>query len=57
MQEALERLTISKTRTAPLYPQSVGIMELFVAVVEHLKKVVSNHKRDWDERLPIFPLD
>jgi hypothetical protein len=25
-------------------------------VEEHMRKVVSNHQRDWDERLPIFLL-
>jgi hypothetical protein len=57
MQEVLERLGISKTRTTPVHPQSDGMVERYVKTVEeHLRKVVSTHQRDWDERLPIFLL-
>ena len=57
MQEVLERLRVSKTRTTPLHPQSDGMVECYVKTIEeHLRKVVSTHQRDWDERLPIFLL-
>jgi hypothetical protein len=57
MQEFLERLGISKTRTIPLHPQSDGMVERYVKTVDELlRKVVSTHQRDWDERLPIFLL-
>jgi transposase InsO family protein len=52
--EVLKRLGVRKTRTTPLHPQSDGMVERYVKTVkEHLKKVVSIHQRDWDERLPI----
>jgi hypothetical protein len=56
MQGVLERLGISKTRTTPLHPQSDGMVERYVKMVEHLRKVVSTPQRDWDKRLLIFPL-
>jgi hypothetical protein len=57
MQEVLERLGISKTRTTALDPQSDGMVKRYVKTVEeHLRKVVSTHQRYWDERLPIFLL-
>ena len=57
MHEVLERLKISKIRTTPLYPQSDGMVERYVKTIEeHLRKVVSTHQWDWDERLPIFLL-
>jgi transposase InsO family protein len=41
MQEVMERLGISKTRTIPLHPQSDGMAERYVKMVEeHLRKVV-----------------
>jgi hypothetical protein len=57
MQEVLGRLGVSKTRTTPLHPQSDGMVERYVKTVEeHLRKVVSTHQQDWEERLPIFLL-
>jgi hypothetical protein len=57
MQEMLQRLGVGKTRTTPLHPQSDGMGERYVKTIEeHLRKVVSTHQRDWDERLPIFLL-
>jgi hypothetical protein len=57
MPEVLARLGIRKTRTTPLHPESDGMVERYVKTVEeHLRKVVSTHQRDWDERLPIFLL-
>ena len=56
MQGVLERLRVNKTRT-PLHPPSHGMVERYVHTIkEHLRKVVSTHQRDWDERLPIFLL-
>jgi hypothetical protein len=49
MQEVLERLGISKTRTTPLQPQSYGKVERYV-------KTEEEHETDWDERLLIFLL-
>jgi len=55
MQEVLERLRANKTSTPP-HPQSDGMVERYVKTIEkRLRKVVSTHQRDWDERLPIFP--
>jgi hypothetical protein len=53
----LQPLGISKTWTTPLNLQSDGMVERNMkTVVGHLRKVVSGHQRDWDERLPIFLL-
>ena len=57
LKEVLQRLGVSKTRTTPLHPQSDGMVERYVKTIEeHLRKVVSSHQRDWDERLPLFLL-
>ncbi|UYV74989.1 K02A2.6-like [Cordylochernes scorpioides] len=54
-QELCRLLGTRKTRTAPLHPQSDGMDERFnKAMKEHLSKVVEQHKRDWDVRLPPF---
>jgi hypothetical protein len=55
LREVLERLGVRKTRTTPLHPQSDGMVERYVkTVTEHLRKVVSSHQRDWDERIHLF---
>jgi transposase InsO family protein len=56
MQEVLQCLGVKKTRTTPLHPQSDGMVERYIKTVEHLRKVVASHQRDWDARLPIFLL-
>jgi len=57
MQEVLERLGFGKTKTTPLHPQSDRMVERYEKTnEEHLRKVVSTHQRDWDERLSIFLL-
>jgi transposase InsO family protein len=56
LQEVLQRLGVSKTRTMPLHPQSDGMVERYMKTVEHLRKVAASHQRDWDERLPLFLL-
>jgi hypothetical protein len=57
MQEVLERLRVSKTRTTPLHLQVDGMVEHYIKTVkEHLRKVIALHQRDWDARLPIFHL-
>jgi hypothetical protein len=57
MQEVLQRLGVNKTRMTPLHLQSDGIVECYVKTIEqHMGKVVCNHQRDWDDRLPIFLL-
>jgi len=57
MQGFLERLKVNQTRTTSLHPQSDGMVERYVKTIEqHLRRVVSIHQRDWDERLPIFLL-
>jgi hypothetical protein len=55
LQEVLQCLGVSKTRTTPLHPQSDGMVERYIKTVEeHLRKVIASHQRDWDERLPFF---
>jgi transposase InsO family protein len=55
LQEVLQRLRVSKTRTTPLHPQSDGMVERYIKTIEeHLRKVVASHQRDWDEGLPLF---
>ena len=57
IQEVLERLSVNKTRTSPLHPQSEVVVERSVKTIEeHLRKVVSPYQWEWDEKLPIFPL-
>jgi transposase InsO family protein len=57
LQEVLQRLGVSKTRTAPLHPQSDGMVERSVKTIEeHLRKVFASNQRDWDEKLPLFLL-
>jgi hypothetical protein len=57
MQEVSERLGTCKTRTTPLHPQSAGMVGRYVKTAEEqLRKVVSTHRGDWNERLPIFML-
>jgi transposase InsO family protein len=57
LQEVLQRLGVSKTRTTPLHPQSDGMVERYIKTIEeHLRKVVASHQRDWDERVPLFLL-
>ncbi|PNF24989.1 hypothetical protein B7P43_G08361 [Cryptotermes secundus] len=53
----LQCLGVRKMCTTPLHPQSDGMVERYVKTIEeHLRKVVSSHQRDWDERLPLFLL-
>lgn len=57
MREMLQRLNVHKTRTTPLHPQSDGMVERYInTLLEHLRKVVSSHQRDWDTRVPMFLL-
>jgi transposase InsO family protein len=57
LQEVLQHLGVSTTRTAPLHPQSDGMVERYIKTIEeHLWKVVASHQRDWDERLFLFLL-
>jgi transposase InsO family protein len=52
LQEVLQRLAVSKTRTTPLHPQSDGMVERYIKTIEeHLRKVVASHQKDWDEGL------
>jgi transposase InsO family protein len=56
LQEVVQRLGVSKTRTTPLHPQSDGMVECYVKTIEeHLRKVVASNQRDWDEKLPLSP--
>jgi transposase InsO family protein len=53
LQEVLQRLGVSKTRTTPLHPQSDGMVVRYVKTIEeHLRKVVTSNQRDWDEKFP-----
>jgi hypothetical protein len=57
LQEILQRLGVSKTRTTPLHPQSDGMVQRYIKTMEeHLRKVEAAHQSDWDERLPLFLL-
>jgi transposase InsO family protein len=57
LQEVLQLLGVSKTRKTPLHPQSGGMVERYIKTIdEHLRKVVASHQRDWDVRLPVFPI-
>jgi hypothetical protein len=47
MQDVLERLTVSKTRTTPVHLQSGGMMKRCVKTIEeHLRKEVSSQQQD-----------
>ena len=53
-QEMSRLLDIDKTRTTPLRPQSVGIVDRFNQTMEAmLSKFVSEKQSDWDEHLPL----
>jgi hypothetical protein len=57
LQEILQRLRVSKTRTTPLHPQADRMVERCITTVEeHLQKVVSSIQKDWDAMLPLFLL-
>ena len=48
---------VNKTKTTPLHPQSDGMVERYMKTIEeYLRKVISIHQWDWDERLSIFLL-
>jgi transposase InsO family protein len=47
VQQVLQRLGVSKTRTTPLHPQSDVMVERYIKTIEeHLRKVVASHQRD-----------
>jgi transposase InsO family protein len=57
LQEILQRLGVSKTRTTPLHPQSDGMVERYIKTVEEqLRKVIASNQKDWDAMLPLFLL-
>jgi hypothetical protein len=57
LQDILQRLGLSKTRTIPLHPQSDGMVKRYIKTVqEHLRKVVASNQKDWDAMLPLFIL-
>jgi hypothetical protein len=57
LQEVLQLLGVSKTRTTPLHPQSDGMAKRYIKTIEeHLRKVDASHQRDRDEGLPLFLL-
>jgi hypothetical protein len=46
LQEILQSLGVSKTRTTPLHPQLDDMVERYIKTVEeHLQKVVSSYQR------------
>ena len=48
------RLGITKTRTAPLHPQSDGLVERFNRTLgQQLSILTTTHQRDWDMHLPL----
>jgi hypothetical protein len=43
--------------TTPQHLQSDGMVERYIKTVEeHLRKIITLHQRDWDEKLPLFLL-
>jgi transposase InsO family protein len=57
LQEVLQRLGVSKTRTTSVHPQSEGKLERYINTIEeHLQKVVTSHNIDWNEKLTLFLL-
>lgn len=51
--EVCQRLGV-KTRTTPLHPQSNGLVEQFNrTLATQLAILTSQHKRDWDQHLPL----
>jgi hypothetical protein len=57
LQEILQHLGVSKTRTTPLHPHSDGMVERYIKMIEeHIRKVAAPYQRDWDKRLPLFRL-
>jgi hypothetical protein len=57
LQEDLQHLGESKTRTTPLQPHSDGMLERYIKTIEeHQRKVFASHQRDWDDILPLFIL-
>jgi hypothetical protein len=48
---------MSKTRTTPLHPQSVGMVERYIKTAgEQLRKVVASNQKDWEAMLSLFLL-
>jgi hypothetical protein len=57
LQEILQRLAVSKTRTTPLHSQSDGMVDRHIKTVkDHLRKVVAFNQKDWDAKIPHFLL-
>ncbi|UYV68182.1 K02A2.6-like, partial [Cordylochernes scorpioides] len=54
-QELCRRLSIEKTRTTPLHPQSDGMVERFNrTLTQHLTMFVDKNQKDWDQHLPML---
>ncbi|GFU80424.1 retrovirus-related Pol polyprotein from transposon 412 [Trichonephila clavipes] len=52
-----EILTINKSRTTTLHPQSDGMVERFKqTILNSLSPLVSSNQQDWDKKLPFFLL-
>ncbi|GFV39644.1 retrovirus-related Pol polyprotein from transposon 412 [Trichonephila clavipes] len=52
-----EILTIDKTRTTALHPQSDGMVERFNRTILHsLSLILSSNQQNWDKKLPFFLL-
>ncbi|GFW87605.1 retrovirus-related Pol polyprotein from transposon 412 [Trichonephila clavipes] len=52
-----EILTIDKTRTTALHPQSDGMVERFNrTILNSISLLVSSNQQDWDKKLPFFLL-
>ncbi|XP_046869117.1 uncharacterized protein LOC124461661 [Drosophila willistoni] len=53
-QACMRLMTVGKTRTTPLHPQSDGMVERFNrTLLDYLAKFVSTSQHDWDELLPM----
>ena len=53
--EMCRLLGIRKTRTAPLHPQSDGMVERYNRTLKtQLSLFVEEHQRDWDKHVPML---
>ncbi|XP_046868432.1 uncharacterized protein LOC124461845 [Drosophila willistoni] len=53
-QACMRLMTVEKTRTTPLHPQSDGMVERFNrTLLDYLAKFVSTSQHDWNELLPM----
>lgn len=57
LKEVASVLGIRRTRTTPMHPQSAGQVErLNRSIKDYLGMFVSQHQKDWDDKVPLFLL-